>query len=151
MMSFKTISSLAAILCSAMVFHACSAFTASNASSRRHAFLQRQQQQQQRQTPCLQMGFFDSISKAFSNEEYAAPPEGIKATARHILVKTPELADEVLTKIGEGKSTFNALASEYSSCPSAARGGSLGSFSPGTMVKEFDNVIFSADNKVSNL
>ena len=97
------------------------------------------------------MGFFDGISKAFTNEEYAAPPEGIKATARHILVKEPELVNEVLAKLSEGKSTFNSLASEYSSCPSAARGGSLGSFTPGTMVKEFDDVIFSAETNVGEV
>jgi len=91
----------------------------------------------------IHMGFFDGITKAFSNEEYAVPVEGIKATARHILVKTMDDADMILEKISTG-STFASLANEFSKCPSgAARGGSLGSFSPGTMVPEFDKVIFS--------
>ena len=35
----------------------------------------------------LQMGLFDSIQKAFANEEYGAPPDAVKAMARHIFVK----------------------------------------------------------------
>lgn len=51
-------------------------------------------------------------------------------------------ADGVLDKIAAGI-PFASLASEFSSCASSARGGSLGSFLPGTMVPEFDKVIFS--------
>ena len=46
------------------------------------------------------------------------------------------------------ESSFESLAQKYSTCPSKSRGGSLGSFSPGTMVKEFDDVVFSPDTKV---
>jgi peptidyl-prolyl cis-trans isomerase C len=77
-----------------------------------------------------------------SHHQYSAPSEGIKATARHILVKSKVEADGVLDKIAAGLS-FASLASEFSTCPSSARGGSLGSFSPGTMVPEFDKTIFS--------
>ena len=97
------------------------------------------------------MGFFDSLGKAFSNAEYAAPPEGIKATAKHILVKSPEALDEVMAKIASGETGFGSLAANYSTCPSGARGGSLGSFSPGTMVKEFDDVIFSKDTALGEV
>ena len=82
--------------------------------------------------------------------KYEAPPEGIKATARHILVKSSEEANKVLEKLAEG-STFASLASEYSTCPSSARGGSLGSFSPGTMVKEFDSVIFDSSTNLGEV
>uniref|UniRef100_A0A7S1ZCK2 Peptidyl-prolyl cis-trans isomerase n=1 Tax=Ditylum brightwellii TaxID=49249 RepID=A0A7S1ZCK2_9STRA len=97
----------------------------------------------------LEMGLFDGISKAFSNEEYAAPPEGIKATARHILVKTPEEINTILEQIGT--TPFANLAQQYSTCPSGARGGSLGSFSPGTMVKAFDEVVFNKDTNIGEV
>ncbi len=99
----------------------------------------------------LNMGLFDSFTKAFTNEEYGPPPDAVKATARHILVPTLEDANEVLGKVAAGETTFGGLASEYSTCPSGSRGGSLGSFSPGTMVKEFDEVVFSPDTKVGEV
>ena len=45
------------------------------------------------------------------------PPEGIKATARHILVKKMEDADQVQEKL-YGGSSFASLGSEFSTCPS---------------------------------
>jgi len=96
------------------------------------------------------MGLFDGFKKAFANEEYGAPPDAVKATARHILVKTSEEAQTVIDKLAEG-ATFASLASEYSTCPSGARGGSLGSFQPGTMVPEFDKAIFNPETKVGEL
>ena len=50
----------------------------------------------------LRMGLFDGIAKAFANEEYSAPPEGIKATARHILVKDASQVDAVMEKLRDG-------------------------------------------------
>ena len=71
-----------------------------------------------------------------------------KATARHILVETEEVCQDLKNSI-EGGKDFAAVAAEVSSCPSGKEGGDLGSFSPGMMVKEFDDVVFSADlNKV---
>lgn len=98
----------------------------------------------------LKMGLFDAFSKAFANEEYVAPPEGIKATARHILVKNLEDIDNVLNEFKSG-SSFNVVAQKYSTCPSSNQGGSLGSFSPGTMVKEFDDVIFDKDTEIGKI
>jgi peptidyl-prolyl cis-trans isomerase C len=66
-----------------------------------------------------------------------------KAEARHILVDTEELCGELKTKI-EGGAGFAEIAKEHSSCPSGASGGNLGSFGPGQMVPEFDQVVFSA-------
>ena len=97
----------------------------------------------------LSMGLFDAFTKAFTNEDYGPPPDAVKATARHILVPTLEEANEVLRKVGE--TTFAGLASQYSTCPSSSRGGSLGSFAPGTMVKEFDEVVFAPDTKVGEI
>jgi len=67
-----------------------------------------------------------------------------EATARHILVDNAELCEELKTKITDG-ADFEDVAREHSTCPSGRRGGDLGSFGPGQMVKEFDAVVFSAD------
>jgi peptidyl-prolyl cis-trans isomerase C len=97
------------------------------------------------------MGFFDGIRKAFENAEYAAPPEGVKASARHILVKTRDDADTVLERLKSGTANFGTLASEYSTCPSGSRGGSLGSFGPGVMVPAFDKVIFDPRTNIGEV
>lgn len=66
------------------------------------------------------------------------------ASARHILVDTEEQCLQLKERIEAGED-FAAIAREYSSCPSKAQGGDLGQFGPGMMVKEFDEVVFSAD------
>lgn len=65
------------------------------------------------------------------------------ARARHILVDSNDVANDLKTQI-DGGADFASLASEYSSCPSGKQGGDLGEFGPGQMVKEFDEVVFSA-------
>ncbi len=67
-----------------------------------------------------------------------------KATARHILVETEEACLDLKTKIDSGDD-FAALAAANSKCPSGRKGGDLGEFGPGQMVKEFDEVVFSAE------
>jgi peptidyl-prolyl cis-trans isomerase C len=64
------------------------------------------------------------------------------ATARHILVKTEEACNNLKSEIENG-AAFTELAKEHSQCPSGKAGGDLGEFSPGQMVKEFDEVVFS--------
>lgn len=96
------------------------------------------------------MGWFESINKAFSNEEYSTPVEGIKASARHILVKKKEDLQSVYNELESG-TPFAKVAQEYSTCPSRSSGGSLGSFKPGTMVKEFDEVVFNEDTKIGEV
>jgi peptidyl-prolyl cis-trans isomerase C len=66
-----------------------------------------------------------------------------KASARHILVSTEEKCNELKTQIEKG-ADFADVAKQYSTCPSGRNGGDLGSFSPGMMVREFDEVVFSA-------
>ena len=66
------------------------------------------------------------------------------AKARHILVPTVEACQDLKTKIESG-SDFAQLAQEHSKCPSGQTGGDLGEFSPGQMVREFDDVVFKAD------
>ncbi len=67
-----------------------------------------------------------------------------KVIARHILVDTEERCQGLKDKISSG-ADFADLAKEHSSCPSGSKGGDLGEFGPGMMVKEFDEVVFSAD------
>jgi peptidyl-prolyl cis-trans isomerase C len=94
--------------------------------------------------------FGDVFKKAFGNEAYGAPADEVRATARHILVKRKEDLTVVTEKLRAGASFANC-AKEYSSCPSGSQGGSLGSFKPGTMVPEFDKVIFSPDTKIGEV
>ncbi len=71
-----------------------------------------------------------------------------KASARHILVDSKEDCEGLKAKIETG-ADFAQMAKEHSKCPSGKNGGSLGEFTPGQMVKEFDEVVFSAElNKV---
>ncbi len=67
-----------------------------------------------------------------------------KATARHILVDTEEQCQSLKDEITGGVE-FADLAKQHSSCPSGQKGGDLGEFGPGMMVREFDEVVFSAD------
>ncbi len=67
-----------------------------------------------------------------------------KARARHILVADRSLCEELKTQI-EGGADFAEVARTHSQCPSSSRGGDLGEFGPGQMVREFDDVVFSAE------
>ncbi len=64
-----------------------------------------------------------------------------RASARHILVSTAEEAEKIKQEIIDG-ADFAEMAKKYSSCPSKGQGGALGEFSPGMMVREFDEVVF---------
>ncbi|GLQ31578.1 peptidylprolyl isomerase [Litoribrevibacter albus] len=63
------------------------------------------------------------------------------ACARHILVKTAAEAEKLKKRIQQGED-FAKLAKKYSQCPSGKKGGDLGEFRPGQMVKAFDQVVF---------
>jgi parvulin-like peptidyl-prolyl isomerase len=79
-----------------------------------------------------------------------------QVTASHILImhkeserssqtRTKEEAqtviEDVKTKISDG-TDFADLASEFSDCPSGSKGGSLGTFGRGQMVKIFEDTAF---------
>ncbi len=76
-----------------------------------------------------------------SNKEKFTTGDSVNAS--HILVESEELANELIGKINAGTVTFEDAAREYSSCPSKENGGSLGDFSKGQMVPEFDSAVFS--------
>ena len=60
----------------------------------------------------------------------------------HILVKTQKEAETVMEKLNKGEKFAN-IASQVSFCPSRKRGGDLGTFGRGKMVKEFEQAAFS--------
>jgi peptidyl-prolyl cis-trans isomerase C len=64
-----------------------------------------------------------------------------KIRASHILVDKHSQALLVLEEIKAGND-FKALARERSTCPSRKRGGDLGFFGRGQMVKEFERAAF---------
>ncbi|WP_299074991.1 peptidylprolyl isomerase [uncultured Paraglaciecola sp.] len=68
----------------------------------------------------------------------------MKACACHILVKDKNLAEKLKVELDKG-ANFHQLAKTHSTCPSGKKGGDLGEFSPGTMVKAFDNVVFKKE------
>jgi peptidyl-prolyl cis-trans isomerase C len=57
--------------------------------------------------------------------------------ASHILVDTLEQAQSILAEANT--INFGSLAQVHSKCPSKARGGDLGDFGPGQMVKPFED------------
>jgi peptidyl-prolyl cis-trans isomerase C len=67
-----------------------------------------------------------------------------RASARHILVASKEACENLKAQIEAG-ADFATVAREHSLCPSKMQGGALGEFSPGQMVREFDEVVFSGE------
>ena len=68
----------------------------------------------------------------------------MRARARHILVPPIEACESLKTQIAGGQD-FAEIARQHSKCPSSEKGGDLGEFSPGQMVREFDDVVFNKD------
>ena len=60
----------------------------------------------------------------------------------HILVKTEKEANAVISRLKAGEK-FSKIAKEVSLCPSKKRGGDLGQFSRGKMVREFEKAAFA--------
>jgi peptidyl-prolyl cis-trans isomerase C len=67
-----------------------------------------------------------------------------KVHCAHILVKTEKEVNQVLDRLKKGEK-FSAIAKDVSLCPSKKRGGDLGTFGRGQMVKEFENAAFALD------
>ena len=88
----------------------------------------------------LSGGFMDDLQGFFKKFT-------TKASASHILIKGGAEAanqlEDLKVEIGDSPVSFAKAAAEYSACPSGSRGGDLGEFGPGAMVKEFDTVVFN--------
>jgi parvulin-like peptidyl-prolyl isomerase len=90
----------------------------------------------------------DSEAKAYYDkhaEEFQIPKQ---VHARHILVKTKEeaqkLIDELKNLKGDAlKQKFIELAKAHSTGPTGPKGGDLGLFGPGQMVKPFNDAVFA--------
>lgn len=67
-----------------------------------------------------------------------------KVHCYHILVKTETEAKNVKTRIEKGEK-FGAIARQISLCPSSKKGGDLGTFPRGKMVKEFEKAAFGLE------
>ncbi|MCW4051469.1 MAG: peptidylprolyl isomerase [Candidatus Bathyarchaeota archaeon] len=65
-----------------------------------------------------------------------------KIRASHILVEKHSQILNVLEELKKG-GNFKELAKKYSTCPSSKRGGDLGSFGRGQMVKPFETTAFA--------
>lgn len=101
--------------------------------------------------------YYDANAAKFSGDE--------QRHASHILIsfganptaqdkqKAKAKAEEILAEVRKNPKDFEALAIKNSQDPgSAAKGGDLGSFGRGTMVKAFDDVVFAMKpNQISDL
>ncbi len=62
--------------------------------------------------------------------------------ASHILIANEKDANKLLNRIKSG-AKFEDLAKKHSQCPSGRKGGDLGYFGKGQMVKPFEDVAFT--------
>lgn len=67
-----------------------------------------------------------------------------KVQCRHILVGDEEFAKKLKKEIDDG-ADFSKVAEEHSECPSKKRGGDLGWFGKGAMVRPFEVAAFTAE------
>jgi peptidyl-prolyl cis-trans isomerase C len=67
-----------------------------------------------------------------------------KISASHILVDHEHEATDLVAKLNSGTS-FEDLAMNFSKCPSGKKGGALGDFGRGMMVKPFEEAAFALE------
>ncbi len=67
-----------------------------------------------------------------------------KVRCAHILVKTQTEAKAVQERLKKGEK-FSAIAQQVSLCPSGKKGGDLGAFGRGQMVKPFEEAAFKLE------
>ncbi|MBQ8525443.1 MAG: peptidyl-prolyl cis-trans isomerase [Clostridia bacterium] len=90
-----------------------------------------------------------TVSDEEVQKEYDSNPDKFKkgesVAASHILVDSEDKAKELMAKIEAKEISFEDAARENSSCPSGQNGGSLGEFTRGQMVPEFDEACFTME------
>lgn len=84
----------------------------------------------------------DDEIKKFYQDNKDVFKENESANASHILVAEEDKANEIYEKVKNGED-FASLAKEFSTCPSKEKGGELGTFTRGQMVKEFEDAVFN--------
>lgn len=87
---------------------------------------------------------FAKLGEELKLEETEAFADNL-AHAKHILVDDEDKCQEILEKIIGEETTFEDAAKEFSTCPSKEKGGDLGAFGRGQMVKEFEDAAFAAE------
>lgn len=88
-------------------------------------------------------GVSEQLARSIYDDRVKEIPQEEEVNARHILVDSEVVAQEVFGKIGNGED-FATLAATYSKDPgSKADGGNLGYFTKGQMVKEFEDAAFA--------
>jgi peptidyl-prolyl cis-trans isomerase C len=85
----------------------------------------------------------DALNYYNNNKNLFTQPPTV--SAKHILVDSKELCDQIKSEIDKGELTFEEAAVKYSTCPSKEQGGSLGAFGRGMMVPEFEEAAFELD------
>ena len=83
--------------------------------------------------------------REYYNDHKSRFQRNASVSAKHILVKEEAECLEILKAINAGEKEFEAAAREYSTCPSGAKGGDLGTFGKGQMVPEFEQAAFEAE------
>ena len=83
--------------------------------------------------------------KNFYEEHKQQFTKGETVRAKHILTDSKEKCNEIFAAIQNGETSFEEAAKSHSSCPSGAKGGDLGEFGKGQMVKEFEEAAFTAE------
>ena len=83
--------------------------------------------------------------KAYYEANKSQFQKGETVRAKHILVDEEEKCKEILSAIENGETAFETAAQEHSNCPSGSKGGDLGAFGKGQMVKEFEDAAFTAE------
>ncbi len=84
----------------------------------------------------------EASAKALYDSQIGAVAGQEEVRARHILVKTEADAQDIIERLNRG-ADFAELAKEKSIGPSKARGGDLGYFTRGQMVKPFEEAAFA--------
>lgn len=92
----------------------------------------------------------DEDARKYYDENTDEFQEKESVSAKHILVDSLEVCEDIKSKIEKEELSFEEAALKYSSCPSKDQGGSLGVFGKGMMVPEFEEAAFKLElNKVS--
>jgi peptidyl-prolyl cis-trans isomerase D len=89
--------------------------------------------------------FYDANSAKFQSDEQRHASHillAAGATDKEKAAAKAKAAD-VLVQLRKNPKSFEALAKQYSQDPSGAKGGDLGTFGRGAMVKPFDDAVFS--------